>query len=48
MVRLRHGRAEAAGDDVAELRLRADGTLSAIVKDYGFTDRNLWSFPTAQ
>lgn len=26
--------------------IRADGTLSSIVKDYGFTDRNLWFFPT--
>ena len=28
--------------------IRADGTLSNIVKEYGFTDRNLWYFPTAQ
>ena len=28
--------------------IRADGTLSKIVKDYGFTDRNLWYFPMAQ
>ena len=26
--------------------IRADGTLSSIVKEYGFTDRNLWYFPT--
>lgn len=26
--------------------IRADGTLSSIVKEYGFTDRNLWFFPT--
>ena len=25
--------------------IRADGTLSKIIKDFGYTDRNLWNFP---
>ena len=28
--------------------IRADGTLSTIVKEYGFTDRNLWFFPSSK
>jgi ABC-type amino acid transport substrate-binding protein len=28
--------------------MRADGTLSSIVKEFGFTDRNLFFFPTTQ
>jgi polar amino acid transport system substrate-binding protein len=26
--------------------IRADGTMSGILRDFGYSDRNLWYFPT--
>jgi polar amino acid transport system substrate-binding protein len=28
--------------------IRADGTMSAIIKEFGYTDRNLWFFPVGK